>query len=142
MSYGQLSWIGFYSCYLQQCPTYSLIGPLAMDLWKRSVLSRSFLGTGSLVFSGISMVLRAHMVLWQSWISWKNFFCSQKWEKYPSLGFSESIWKFSYYVFFSIWSIMEVYINCCMLENFWFLKYVPKMFLANQITGPLNQLYL
>ena len=44
----------------------------------------------------------------------KNIFGQKNGENRPSPWFLECIWKFSYF-FFSIWSIMEVYINYCML---------------------------
>ena len=73
----------------------------------------------------------------------KNVFVSKNGENKPSLGFFEYIRKFDYYYFFSNRSIMEAYINCCMLLKSCKI-FVPeicaKRFLANQIAGVLNQL--
>ena len=88
--------------------------------------------------------------LWKfSWNGLFSFFLGPKW-CYDRAGFFEKnifskhgenssqaygslncVWKFSYF-FFLIWSIMEVYINCCMLGKnlgkFWFLRYVSECF--------------
>ena len=46
-------------------------------------------------FLELSKVLRAQMVLWQSWIFWKNIFAPKNQENRPSLGFFECIAKFN-----------------------------------------------
>ena len=84
----------------------------------------------------------------------KIIFCPQNGENKPSLEFFERVGKFSFFSqffnFFSIWSIMKVCITiiAVCLNSFWeifiFGKILapeiwPKMLLANQIAGFLNQ---
>ena len=114
--------------------TYSLIGTLTMArrvLWIRSVCPSvwRFLEIGSLVFSGTQHDVRGLCgVVHNRTRLFENSALPPKW---PSLGFL-NVWENLIINFFSIWSIMKVYINCCMLEQilylgkFWFLRYDPK----------------
>ena len=59
MTYAKLSFTGFYSCYLQQCHSIDLFSYILLAMTRRVILIslsvllfRSFLGIGSLVFSG------------------------------------------------------------------------------------------
>ena len=85
--------------------------------WIISVLlSRSFLWISSLVFSKTQHGVRgpygniAELDFWK-----KKIFAPKNRRNRSSLRFFECMWKFSCSFFFSIRSIMQVYINCCML---------------------------
>ena len=59
MTYAKLSFTEFYSCYLQQCHSIDLFSYRLLAMTRRVILIslsvllfRSFLGIGSLVFSG------------------------------------------------------------------------------------------
>ena len=125
MKYGKLSLIGFYSSYLQQCLPIELFSHWIPYLGPKGPISNVYPFVRNFYwnwlfrfFLELNMVLGAHVVLWQNWIFEKKFFSPKNGENRPSLGFFECIWKF----FFSICSIIKVYINCCMLgkisENF------------------------
>ena len=72
------------------------------------------------------------MVLWKLGFLKKKFFTPKNGENRPSQGFFECIWKFSDF-FFSVWSIIEFYIECCMLWKI--LENVGSWDMANQIAG-------
>ena len=72
--------------------------------------------------------------VWQSWIFWKNLFCSQNWEnnqKWTKNGFLNLL-KNLVVNFYWICSIMKIYIICCVstqipyLGEFLLLRYGPK----------------
>ena len=107
---------------LQQClsidlfsywtPSHGQEGP-----WIRSVLlSRSFVGIGSLFFSGTQHGLRGPFGVMTELDFFKKLFLLPKMEKIgQSLG-SLNVYENLVIIFFSIYSIKkEVYINCCML---------------------------
>ena len=118
--------------------TYSLIGPLAVArrvIWIRSVrpsvsrLSWNWLFT---FYLELNMIWGTHVVVCMTELDFlKKHFCHQNGENRPSLAFFKCIERFSCF-FFSIWSIIKVYINCCMPEQIsylvklWFLRYEPK----------------
>ena len=139
MRYGKLICIQFYSCYLQQClsvncfsywtPCHkSLKGPMnkvcltfCLEIFLELTLQFSL---------ELRMMLGSHMVLCMAAKLFENNIFASKMGKRTTLGFFEFIEKFSY--FFSVWSIMKVFVNCCLLgqisnfEKFWFLRYGPK----------------
>ena len=101
--------------------TYSLIGPLAMArrvlLIRSILLSRSFPGIGSLVFSGTQHGVRGpYDVMTVLDALNKNIFTSKSVKKRPSIGFFEFIGKFINFLL-NLVSNFEVYINYCMLRK-------------------------
>ena len=109
MGYGKPSYIKFYSCYLQQCPSIDLFsywtpfcgqnGP--MNKVCTSFCLKVFLELAFQFFLEFSMVLGIHMVLCMTELHFlKIIFLPLKWGKYrPMLGFFECVGKFSYQFF-------------------------------------------
>ena len=124
-SWGELNFILLIYTNASQL-TCSLIGPPALAkrvLWIMFVLlSGIFTGMSSFVFSGTQHGIRGPYGVMTELDFWKNYFFSQKWGKLAKPGVLWMYMKILLLFFFSIWSIIEVYINFCMLgkifENF------------------------
>ena len=134
--------------------TSSLIAPLARTIWIRPVRPSIQKYSWNWLFS---FFLELHMVLgfmwccvWQSQIFRKNCFTpkmGKKGQAQGSLNVQESSVFFSVLYFFIslVYNESLYYCNSCMLEQisyfgkFWFLRYGPRMLLANQIAGFFNQ---
>ena len=99
------------------------------------LLSGSFLGISSLVFPEIQHRVRDPMwcCAWQNWIFWwEKIFLPPKWGKWTKNSFFFNISENLDIKFFWVWSVMTVYINCCILAQIlnlgkiWYLKYGTK----------------
>ena len=101
------------------------------------LLSRHFLGIVSLVFSEIWHGARNsyEVVRDRARFSEKKNFLPQNWEKRPNMGQKHGFFNLLENLvinFYWIWSIMEIYIICCVpaqipyLGKFLFLRYGPK----------------
>ena len=137
MRYAKLSCIEFYSCYLQQCLSIGLFsyrnpGRGQKGLMNKvcpSFCSKVFLELALQFFLELSMVLGGNVVLCMTESDFLEImFCPQNVQAQGSLNVQENL----VFNFFSIQSILKLYINCCMLEQisylgkFWFLRYGPK----------------
>ena len=136
MRYGKLNCIEFYS--LSCCSNASLIGLLAMArrvLWIRSVCPSVRKISWNWLFSFFWNLSWCWGPMWC--YAWQRFFeiifLPLKWGKQakPRVLWNTLLENFVIN-FFWLWSIMKVYINCCMLEHIsslgklWFLRYTPK----------------
>ena len=120
--------------------TNSLIGPPVVAwrvLWIQVCpffRYEVFLELAQSFFLELSRVFRTYVVLYMRELGFLEIFLPQKMGKMgqngPNTGFFEFIGKFSYC--FWLWSIMKVYIICCILAKIsylakiWFLRYRPK----------------
>ena len=66
---------------------------------------------------------------WQSWNFGKEYFCSQNGENGPKQGFLNLLENL-FIIFFWIWSIKKVYINCCILAQ---ILYLGKIWFGNAL---------
>lgn len=106
----------------------------------------------SFFFPNFDMELETHM---KCYVTEQDLFLKslfKKWEilteNVPKIGVFDFLKKIWLLVFFSIWSIIDVYFICSTFEQILYLEKIldsgiwSKMFLANKITAYLNQLYL
>ena len=103
MRYAKLSCIEFHSCYLQQC--------LSIDLFSyRSPGYGHGFGIGSLVFSGTQDDVTGSFSVRHGRARFFKMFCPQNEDNRKPMV----LWMYRNLVinFFSIWSMMKVYIDC------------------------------
>ena len=111
----------FYNLFIYLFIFYRFLGPPAVagshelgSVHPSVLLSRSFLGIWSLVFSETQHGVRGPcFVVPDSQIFSKKVSLPQKWRKWTKIEFFEFIWKF-FTIFFWIWSIKKVY---CLLYS-------------------------
>ena len=128
MRYAKLSCIEFYSCYLQQCFSIDLFSYRNPGRGQKGLMNKVCPSFCSKVFLELALqfFLELSMML--------GPMCSCAWQmgKIGQAQGSLNVQGNLVIDFFSIWSIIKVYINCCMLEQisylgkFWFLRYSPK----------------
>ena len=147
MSYAEVSYTEFNSCYLQQCHSIDLFSYRTPGHGQKghvnkvcpSFCSEVFLELALQFFLEPHMVLGAHVVLCMTKPNFlKKMFYPQNGENRPSPGFFECIEKFRFfflvlYFFISVvYNESLYYRNSFMLEQisylgkFWFLRYDPK----------------
>ena len=118
MRYAKLSCIEFYSCYLQQCLSIDLFSYWTPSHGQKDPMNK--------------VCPSARKFPW-NWLAWsfhgvrgpygimielnflKKIFLLPKMEKMSQAQGSLNVYENLVIIFSSIWSIMEVYINCCML---------------------------
>ena len=160
MRYAELSCTEFYSCYLKQCHSIDLFsygttghdqkGHMNKDC--PSFCSEVFLELALQFFSGTPHGVRGPCgVVYDKARFFEKCFTLKMGkigQAQASLNVQESSVFFSVLYFFIslVYNESLYYCNSYMLEQilyfgkFWFLRYGPKMLLANQIAGFFNQL--